>query len=490
MPDEPIPSDSNRRRFFRVFAGDVATSVGSMIGVAQTLQAEAASASRDLLGMASPVVAQEPPLPRARGPFDASTAGYRAPFRLDGDAIYIVDQRQLPDILQELELGGAADAINAINDGAIYGSAVHAQLAASTLALVAARAVDSRPFARRATIRGAANAFRLTRPGSAAVGHALDRILALLDELGLDALGTEVTAAIATEADAIIAEATEDHGRIALLAPTALPGEPDAPLHVLVAGSTGAMGSGQFGTALGAVMTIHHGGRPIHALVAETRPALIGSRIAAWELGQAGVPHAVVTDAAAPGCIASGEVGAVLVSADRVAANGDLIATVGTYPLALAAADAGIPFLVCVATSALDPSLPDGGAATVEEGRPTQVLTVHGRRIAPEGTQVRNPLSELVPASLVTALVTDEGVLRAPFEASIAGAVGSAADRRSAARGFAALLAQRARAAADAAADAAAGAVAVAETGAAETDAPAEPAATDPAEAGDRTAGS
>jgi eIF-2B alpha/beta/delta-like uncharacterized protein len=455
MPDEPIPSDPDRRRFFRVFATDVASSVGSMIGVAQALQAESASAARDLLGVVNPVVAeQEVPQPRARGPFDASTAGYRAPFRMDGDAIYLVDQRRLPDVLSEIEIGGAADAINAINDGAVYGAAVHAQLAAGTLALVAARAVGSRAFARRATIRGAASAFRLTRPGSAALAQALDRILALLDELGINAEGTDVTAAIAAEADAIIAEATEDHGRIALLAPTALPGEPGDPLHVLVAGSTGAMGSGQFGTALGAVMALHHAGRPIHALVAETRPAMIGGRIAAWELRQAGVPHAVVTDAAAPGCIASGEVGAVLVTAERVAANGDLVATVGTYPLALAAADAGIPFLVCVATSAIDEAQPDGAGATVEEGRPSQVLSIHGLRIAPEGTQVRNPLSELVPASLVTAFVTDEGVLCAPFEGPIAGALASAAARRSAARGFAALVAQQAAAAEAAAAEA------------------------------------
>ena len=448
MPDEPIPSDPNRRRFFRVFAGDVASSVGSMIGVAQALQAESASAAREMLGVADPAVAQLPPASRARGPFDASTAGYRAPFRLDDDVIYLIDQRQLPDILQEIEVRGAADAINAINDGAIYGAAVHAQLAAATLALVAAGSLASRPFARRATIRGAANAFRLTRPGSAALVLALGRILALLEELGLDAEGSDITAAIAAEADAIIAEATEDHGRIALLAPTALPGEPDSPLHVLVAGSTGAMGSGQFGTALGAVMAIHHAGRPIHALVSETRPAMIGGRIAAWELRQAGVPHAVVTDAAAPGCIASGEVNAVLVSADLVAANGDLIATVGAYPLALAAAAAGIPFLACVSTSAIDADQPDGTGATVEEGRPGQVLSVHGRRIAPEGTQVRNPLSELVPASLVTALVTDEGVLRAPFDDAIRDALASAAARRSAALGFASLIAQRAAAAA------------------------------------------
>ena len=140
-------------------------------------------------------------------------------------------------------------------------------------------------------------------------------------------------------------------------------------------------------------------GRPIHALVAETRPGLEGARIAAWELRQGGVPHAIVTDAAAPGCIAAGEVGAVLVTADRVAANGDILATAGSYALALAASAAGVPFVVCVATTAVDLAIRIGDDATIEEGRPTRVLIVNGKRVAPEGTQIRNPIQDLVPAA-------------------------------------------------------------------------------------------
>ena len=114
------------------------------------------------------------------------------------------------------------------------------------------------------------------------------------------------------------------------------------------------MGGGQFGTALSAVQTVHHAGRPVHALVPEGRPGLEGSRVAAWELRQAGVPHAVVTDAAAPGCIAArrGAGGARGRRPGR--ANGDVVATAGAYPLALACAAAGIPFLVCAATTAVD----------------------------------------------------------------------------------------------------------------------------------------
>lgn len=451
---EPVkPPDPDRRRFFRQFAGEVATSVGSMMGAAQTLQVTSTEAARELLGSSRdsspnagvPVggLATLTTAAPSTEPQDASTAGWRAPFRWDGDVCRIVDQRRLPDVLVDIELRGAADAVNAINDGALVGTLVQAQVGAVVLALVAKNGTASRSFARRATIRGAANALRLARPGSAAVGAALDRMLALLELAGHDATGDEVAALFHEEAEQLIGEAIEDHGRLVGHLVGILPGAPTEPLHLLVAGSTGAMGGGQFGTALSAVQAIHHAGRPVHALVTEGRPSFEGSRIAAWELRQAGVPHAVVTDGAAPGCVAAGEVEAVLAGADRVTANGDVIAMAGAYPLALACQASGVPFIVCAPTNVIDLAVADGASATIEEGRPSPVLRAAGTRIAPEGTQVRNPVQDLVPASLVTAIVTDEGVARAPFEGSLAVAAAAASGRRAGARGYAALLAQR-----------------------------------------------
>ena len=455
---EPVkPPDPDRRRFFRHFAGEVATSVGSMMGAVQTLQASSTDAARELFGnppgassgAGVPVggLATLTTAAPSREPQDASTAGWRTPFRWDGDVCRIVDQRRLPDTLVDIELRGAADAVNAINDGALVGTLVQAQVGAVVLALVAKNGTASRSFARRATIRGAANALRLARPGSAAMGAVVDRMLALLELAGPDASGDEVAALFHDEAEHVIGEAIEDHGTLVGHLVGMLPGGPADPLHVLVAGSTGAMGGGQFGTALSAVQTVHHAGRPVHALVTEGRPGFEGSRIAAWELRQAGVPHAVVTDGAAPGCIAAGEVEAVLVGADRIVANGDVIVTAGAYSLALACAAAGIPFIVCAPTNVLDLALADGSAATIEEGRPTPVLRAGGIRIAPEGTQVRNPVQDLVPASLVTAIVTDEGVARAPFRDALAAAAAAASERRTRATGYAAMLAQRAAAA-------------------------------------------
>ena len=448
-PAVPPPQEPDRRRFFRLFGGDIASSIGSVIGAAQALQAESATAARELLALSVPEVPAVP----AAVEIDASTAGYRAPYRWGADGLRIVDQRRLPDVITEMVLIGAADTVNAINEGAILGSAVQAQVAAVTIAQVASAARTSRPFARRATIRGAATALRLTRPGSAAMAAALERMLARLDLFDHEAEGDAIADALRNEAERIVFETTNDHGALITHGLTALPGEPDAPIHVLTAGTTGAMGGGQAGTALSVIMTAHHQGRPVHALVAETRPAFAGSRIAAWELGQAGVPFAIVTDAAAPGCIAEGEVAAVLVGADRVAANGDIIAPAGTYPLALAAHAAGVAFLVCAPTTAIDLATPSGEEATIEEGRSNPVLHAAGSRVAPAGSQARNPVQDLTQAALVGALVTEQGVLRAPYGPAIAAAVAAAAVRRAASPGFAELQRRAAEAEATGAID-------------------------------------
>jgi methylthioribose-1-phosphate isomerase len=283
----------------------------------------------------------------------------------------------------------------------------------------------------------------------------IERMLARLELLAVDTDGDIVATALREEAETIVFEATNDHGVLVTHGLGALPGEPDAPLHVLVAGSTGAMGSGTYGTALNIVTAAHHAGRPVEALVAEARPLFTGSRIAAWELGQAGVPYALVTDAAAPGCVAGGEVGVVLVGGDRVAANGDVVAAAGTYPLALAAAAAGVPFLVCAATTAVDLRVASGEEATIEDSRPGPVVRAAGTRVAPEASQVRSPAQDLTPAALVTLFVTEEGVLRPPFGASLAGAVDRASARRAASPGFAELVRRATEAASEAASEAA-----------------------------------
>ncbi|TMC62798.1 MAG: S-methyl-5-thioribose-1-phosphate isomerase, partial [Chloroflexi bacterium] len=253
--------------------------------------------------------------------------------------------------------------------------------------------------------------------------------------------GHAVAAALRAEADAIVAEATEAHGRLADFGLAELPQVGDRPLQILTHCNTGPLACGQFGTALGIVQALHHAERPVHVWIDETRPYLQGARLTAWELAQAGVPHTVIADMAAGHLMARGEVDAVLVGADRIAANGDTANKIGTYTLAVLAARHRIPFFVCAPMSSVDLETGEGSEIVIEERPPDEVLLIKGRSIAPAGTDARNPAFDVTPAELITAIVTDEGALGPPFGPSLAAAAERSRQRaaaNAAARGSAA----------------------------------------------------
>ena len=214
---------------------------------------------------------------------------------------------------------------------------------------------DGRPYARKATIRGSANALINSRPTAVNLRWAVERVMARYAEVGeLSDDGDAIADAMRAEADAIVFEATTDHGRLAGFGLEILPTPDGRPVRILTHCNTGPLACGQYGTALGVVQAAHHAGREVHVWVDETRPYLQGARLTTWELAQAGVPHALLPDVAAGHLMAGGEVDVVLVGADRVAANGDTANKVGTYTLAVLAARHGIPFYVCAPTSSVD----------------------------------------------------------------------------------------------------------------------------------------
>jgi methylthioribose-1-phosphate isomerase len=234
-------------------------------------------------------------------------------------------------------------------------------------------------------------------------------------------------------------ETTEDHGRLATFGLEALSFPEDRPLRILTHCNTGPLACGQFGTALGVVQAAHNAGRPVHVWVDETRPYLQGARLTAWELAQAGVPHTLIPDLAAGHLMARGEVDAVIVGADRVAADGDTANKIGTYTLAVLAARHDVPFFVAAPVSSIDLDTPTGADIPIEERSGNEVLMFRDVRIAPPDTDVRNPAFDVTPADLITGIVTEEGVLRPPYTTSIAEAVAARELRRSAAPGFAAI---------------------------------------------------
>ncbi len=411
-----------RRNFFRALAGEVAQTAAAVAAAAASLQRSSAEAAAAILGDAEG---------RSRGgpgsrasPIVGAPLGFRSAFRWDDDCLVLVDQRALPDELREVTVTSALEAAQAIRDMVVRGAPAIGQVAAIALALTARRMAAARPYARRATIRGSANALRNARPTAVNLGWAVERMLrryAAVGELNED--GEAVAAALWTEAEAIVFEANDDHGRLAEAGAAALPVPEGRPLEILTHCNTGPLACGQFGTALGVVAVAHHAGRPVHVWVDETRPLLQGARLTSWELASAGVPHTLIADGAAGHLIARGRVDIVLVGADRIAANGDTANKIGTYTLAVLAARHGIPFWVCAPLSSVDPELSDGSAIPIEERSAAEVLFVRGQRIAPAVTEAHNPAFDVTPAELVTAIVTEEGILRPPFGPAIAAAL-------------------------------------------------------------------
>jgi methylthioribose-1-phosphate isomerase len=432
MTDQP--ADPSRRQFFRRFAGEVLTSASQVASVVADLRDRSAAEASELLGegtgattaaggvatsgAAAPLVGSDGHLiqPPASGP-----AGFRTPFRFESDdVLLVIDQRRLPDTLLESPVRGAPEAANAIRQMIVRGAPAIGQVAAIGLALTARVSRDAQPHARRAILQSAANMLRAARPTAINPRWAVDRLMARYADIGeLSPDGEAVAAALHDEAMAIVAEATEDHARLAEAGQSVLPDTGDRPLRILTHCNTGPLAAGPFGTALGVIQVAHHAGRPLHVWVDETRPYLQGARLTTWELEQAGVAHTLIPDMAAGSLMARGEVDIVLVGADRIAANGDVANKLGTYTLAVLAARHGLPFYPCAPLSSVDLGVPDGAGIPIEERAGDEVTKIRGVRIAPAGTTVHNPSFDITPAELLSGIVTEEGVLRQPFEPAL-----------------------------------------------------------------------
>jgi len=418
---DPTEVDIGRRRFFRQLAADVFQATATVVGAANALQQSSMQAASAIL---DPEAAALTAATEGMLPADGTARGFRTAFRLDGEVLILVDQRQLPGRLAEIECRTGADVAWAIREMVIRGAPAIGQAAAYGLAMTAGRAVELKPFGRRATIRAAANFIRNARPTAVNLGWAIDRMLARMEEVGsLEDDGALIADALWAEADAICAEATRDHGLLAEHGLARLPRPVDRPLRLLTHCNTGPLACGQFGTALGVVQAAVHAGIEVHVHVDETRPYLQGARLTAWELEQAGVPYTLIADAAAGSLLASGAIDAVLVGADRVAANGDTANKIGTYPLAALAARHRVPFYVCAPLSSVDLETPDGAAIPIEERAAGEILEFGGVRVAPPGATVWNPAFDVTPAGLISAIVTEEGALVAPFGPALAAAV-------------------------------------------------------------------
>jgi methylthioribose-1-phosphate isomerase len=338
-----------------------------------------------------------PPMPVATQPHPA--------LRWDGRGLHILDQTLLPATEAWVALTGARDTADAIRRLAVRGAPLIGIAAAYGLAMEVAQ----RPGL--GTLEAAWEVLRAARPTAVNLAHAVDRVRAAALAAG------PATMAAAARAEAQSIHAEEDAASLAIAEHGAqlLAGATRIATHC----NSGALAAGGRGTALAVIMALHDRAE-VRVLAGETRPLLQGARLTVWELHRAGVHHELVADGAMAGLIRRGELDAVIVGCDRVAANGDTANKVGTYPLALAARAAGIPFVVAGPTSTIDASLPDGDGIAIEERDGDEVRGWRGVPITLPDTPVRNPAFDVTPAELVTALVTERGVAQPPNAASIA----------------------------------------------------------------------
>ncbi len=307
------------------------------------------------------------------------------------------DYRRLAEAIKRLEVRGAP----LIGIATAYGLA---------LASLESKADDD--VGMLADMRAAADVLRATRPTAVNLAWALDRMMTAVREAGcIDDIRKK---AIDT-ARAIHEEDIAGNQRIGEYGAQLIP----AGSRVMTHCNAGSLATGGYGTALGVLRTAWSEGRLAHVVNTETRPLLQGARLTAWELQAEDIPFTLIPDSAAGLTMRRGQVGAVVVGADRIAANGDVANKIGTYQLAVLARENGIPFYVAAPTSTIDLAVPDGDHIPIEERSGDEVTSLRDQSIAPEGTEVGNPAFDVTPNIYVSAIISENGIAHAPYEESL-----------------------------------------------------------------------
>jgi methylthioribose-1-phosphate isomerase len=348
-------------------------------------------------------------------------SGIPAPVAWGGDAVRILDQRALPHREEFLECRTVEEVAEAIRSLAVRGAPILGITAAFGVALAAATSEARGTNALFRELNRAGDTLKATRPTAVNIRWAVDRMLEIARDQCCTVGGTHQRVHEALVAEALRLEA-EDREACAAMGRAGTDLVPD-PANVLTHCNTGSLCTAGIGTALGVIVTAHGDGKRVHVWVDETRPVWQGARLTAWELQRLGIPMTLVADAAAGSLMAAGRVDLVIVGADRIAANGDVANKVGTYALAVLAERHGIPFCVAAPVSTVDPATASGADIAIEERDPAEVVAPLGLPVAPPGTPAANPAFDVTPGELVTAIVTERGVLRPPYREALAGAL-------------------------------------------------------------------
>lgn len=323
--------------------------------------------------------------------------------RWHGSSLELLDQRQLPLAETWVICRTADDVAHAITDMVVRGAPAIAIAAAYGVAL-AARQLGAN--ASLQSLTPALEQLLASRPTAVNLHWAIERMTHLCNL----ATGTELVARLAQAALSLHREDLALNHKLAQFGADLLPGPQTVYTHC----NTGSLATGGLGTALGIIRVLHEEGRLQHVYAGETRPWLQGSRLTAWELMQDGLPVTLVTDSMAATLMQQQRISAVIVGADRITANGDTANKIGTYSLAVLAHHHKLPFIVAAPLSSIDMKLADGSLIPIEERSAREVRELRGQAIAPVDVPVYNPAFDVTPAALISAIVTEAGVIEHP----------------------------------------------------------------------------
>jgi len=333
----------------------------------------------------------------------------------------MIDQRILPGRFEVISYRKHKDVAHAITDMVVRGAPAIGAAAAFGLALAGFESGSTSTSDLVADLQVASATLKAARPTAVNLAWALDRVMGVVSGMGAERTADELRQAVLNEAQRLADEDVEINKRMAEHG-AALINDGDTIIHHC---NTGALATVDWGTALGVIHTAHEQGKKIHVLVDETRPRLQGARLTAWELEQYGIPYEIISDNTAGYFLKAGKAQKCFVGSDRTAANGDVANKIGTYMLALAAHDNGVPFYPVVPTSTIDLALAQGDMIPIEERNPQKVLGLEfeGQRVAPENAKARNIAFDVTPNRLVTGIVTENGVVYPPFDVNLKKAV-------------------------------------------------------------------
>jgi len=346
------------------------------------------------------------------------SAGPVQTLRWNHDALELIDQRALPDRIEHVRCCTASEVARAIRDLVVRGAPAIGCAAAYGMALAARNAANSQPNPID-RLRTAHAELLASRPTAVNLAWALER-MRVLWAAASGATPRALADRLLVEAHTILAEDIAANRALGEFGAALLPDS----CRVLTHCNAGALATAGHGTALGVIRSAIAAGKRIAVFADETRPVLQGARLTAWELQREGIPVTVIADGAAGHFMSRGEIDAVIVGADRVAANGDVANKIGTYMVAVLARRHAIPFYVACPRSTIDPAVATGAGIVVEERGEDEIHGYGGTRWTPLGVCARNPAFDVTPAELISAIVTEQGIARAPYERSLAALLG------------------------------------------------------------------